>query len=210
MPLPAPFIHPTAIVEGGVKIGDGTEVWDNVHVRGPSSIGERCIIGGKSYVSYDVIIEDFCKLNSFVYVCAGVHIEKGVMISAGAVFANDRYPRAANPALTAALPSGPPAQMPRTRVGRGATIGASAVVGPGLEIGHFAMIGMGAVVTRPVGAFHLVVGNPAKTVGFVCRCGHSTGRFEGDFRLEAGERVCPACATRYSILDGLVTVADNS
>ena len=91
-----PFVHATAIVEQGVQLGEGTKVWDNVHIRRDARIGKSCIIGEKTYVAYEVVIGDFCKLNAQVYVCAGVTIEDFVMISAHAVFTNDRFPRAGN------------------------------------------------------------------------------------------------------------------
>ena len=96
-----PRIHPTAIVEPGVDIGDGTAVWDNVHLRGPSTIGRDCIVGEKTYIAYDVVIGDLCKLNANVYVCAGVTIEAGVMVAAHTVFTNDLLPRATDPDVQA-------------------------------------------------------------------------------------------------------------
>ena len=91
-PLSA-WIHPTAEVEEGVVLGEGTRVWSHVHVRGPSRIGRDCIVGEKSYIAYDVEIADRVKINAFVYLCAGVRVEEGVMIAAGVVFTNDRWPR---------------------------------------------------------------------------------------------------------------------
>ena len=93
-------MHPTAIVEDGVEIGPGTSVWSHVHIRGPARIGADCIIGEKTYIAYDVDIGDRVKINAFVYICAGVTIEDGVMISAGTVFTNDRFPRATMPDLS--------------------------------------------------------------------------------------------------------------
>ena len=88
-------IHPTAIVEANVQLGDGTSVWDNAHIRHGAIVGEQCIVGGKSYIAYDVRIGHRCKINASVYICTAVTIEDGVMISAGTVFTNDRFPRAA-------------------------------------------------------------------------------------------------------------------
>ncbi len=165
-------VHPTAIVEAGVVIGAGTAVWDNAHIRGPHTvIGEQCIIGEKSYVAYGVTIGDRVKINAFVYVCTAVTIETGVMISAGVTFTNDRYPRATTPDLTTLRSSEPDEETLATVVRAGATIGARAVIGPGLTLGRFSMVGMGAVVTRDVPDFHLVVGNPARTVAAVGRDG---------------------------------------
>lgn len=170
-------IHPSAIVEAGVEIGPSTALWDSVHVRGPGTrIGEECIIGEKTYIAYDVVIGNRVKVNAFVYICAGIRIEDGVMVSAGTVFTNDRFPRATTPDLGELLSSEPPDDMPLTVVRRGATIGAGAVIGPGLEIGAFSMVGMGSVVTRNVGPHVLVAGNPARPRGLVCICGEPWSR----------------------------------
>ncbi|HUP80740.1 MAG TPA: hypothetical protein VM260_19475 [Pirellula sp.] len=92
-------VHPTAQVEDGCKIGDGTSIWDNVHIRFGTQVGEQCVIGGKTYIAYNVRIGNRCKINSSVYICNGVTIEDGVMISAGTIFTNDRFPRATTPDL---------------------------------------------------------------------------------------------------------------
>ena len=180
-------IHPTAIVEDGAEIGDGTAIWDNVHVRAPSVIGSDCIVGEKTYIAYDVSIGDRVKINAQAYICAGVTIETGVMISAGVIFTNDRFPRATTSDLSELRPSEPDEFTEETLVGAGTTIGAGAIIGPGLEIGRFATIGMGSVVTRSVGDHELVVGNPARRIGYVCRCGHRLGE----------DRGCPQCGTAF-------------
>ena len=166
-------IHPDAIVEDGVSIGDNTAIWDNAHIRSPATIGIDCIIGEKTYVAYGVSIGNRVKINAFVYVCTAVTIEDGVMVSAGTVFTNDRFPRATTPDLAELRASEPDASTLPTRVREGATIGANATIGCDLTIGRFAMIGMGSVVTRSVPDFHLAVGNPAVSVGCICRCGQS-------------------------------------
>ncbi len=189
-------IHPTALVEDGVEIGSGTSVWDNVHIRGPATIGSDCIVGEKTYIAYGVTIGDRVKINAFVYICTGVTIEDGVMVSAGTTFTNDRYPRATSSDLTTLRSSDPDEDTLATLVREGATIGAAATIGPGLEIGRFAMIGMGSVVTRSVPDFGLVVGNPARLVGSVCRCGEP---------LPAGAEVhCERCGLAYVVTDGTV------
>src|SRR5689334_19766088 len=88
-------VHPTAIIEDGVTVGARTSVWDHVHIRRDASIGSDCIIGEKTYIAYGVSIGDLVKINAMVYICAAVTIERGVMISAGTIFTNDRFPRAA-------------------------------------------------------------------------------------------------------------------
>ncbi len=197
-----PRIHPTAIVENGVEIGAGTSVWDNAHLRGPSKIGSNCIIGGKSYIAYGVEIGDFVKINSFVYIPNAVRIGNGVMISAGTIFTNDITPRATDPDISELLDSGPQDSTLPTFVGDGATIGAGSKISGGISIGKFAMIGMGSVVTKDVGAFHLVFGNPAKLKGAVCKCGQVLvrGSLEGQGRV-----TCPKCGRQYSYQDGVVS-----
>lgn len=165
-----PRIHETALVEPGVELGEGTSVWDNVHIRGPARIGRDCIVGEKTYIAYGVTIGDFVKINAQVYVCTGVTIADRVMIAAGVIFTNDRYPRAFD--LEGGLAdSGPNEETLSTFVGEGATIGAGALIGPGLTIGAYAMIGMGSVVTSDVPPHGLVFGNPARLRGHVCTCG---------------------------------------
>ena len=192
-------IHPTALIEEAVEIGDGTAVWDNVHIRGPAKIGSDCIIGEKTYIAYDVVIADRVKINARVYICAGVTVDSGVMLSAGVTFTNDRFPRAATPDLSELRPSEPDEETLDTLVREGATVGAGAVIGPGLEIGRFAMVGMGSVVTRSVGDFHLVLGNPARLFGAVCRCGEPIARRDDDGAMLDGEVTCHRCGRGYTI-----------
>jgi UDP-2-acetamido-3-amino-2,3-dideoxy-glucuronate N-acetyltransferase len=187
-------IHPSALVEEGVEIGDDTSIWDNVHVRGPAQIGSECIVGEKTYVAYGVAIADRVKINAQAYICTGVTIETGVMISAGVIFTNDRFPRATTPDLSRLRPSDPDETTESTLVREGATIGAGAIIGPGLQIGRYAMVGMGSVVTRDVADFALVVGNPARQIGYVCRCGE---------RVDENHR-CPRCGERLRLVESLV------
>src|SRR5579883_2284686 len=184
------MIHPTALIEEGVRIGAGSSIWDNVHIRRSASIGEECIIGEKSYIAYDVKIGNRVKINAFVYICTAVTIEDGVMISAGTIFTNDRFPRATTPDLRELRSSAPDEQTLPTLVREGATIGAGSIIGPGFAIGRFAMIGMGSVVTKAVPDFHLVVGNPARSIGYVCRCGEPFARFSAGELPEIGAATC--------------------
>jgi UDP-2-acetamido-3-amino-2,3-dideoxy-glucuronate N-acetyltransferase len=192
-------IHSTALIEPGVEIGPGSSIWDHAHLRGPSRLGAECIVGGKSYIAYGVEIGNRVKINSFVYVCNGVTIEDGVMISAGVIFTNDRFPRATTPDLARLRPSHPDEHTLPTLVREGATIGVGAIVGCGLEVGRFAMVGMGAVVTRSVPDFHLALGNPARSVGCVCRCGEPLLRFPAGGAPPPGPIACAACGRAYEI-----------
>lgn len=170
--FPGCRIHPTALIEEGVVLGEHTSVWDNVHIRHGARIGSDCIVGEKTYIAYDVSIGNFCKLNANVYVCAGVTIADYVMLSAHVVFTNDRFPRSFDRTLTGLATSDPTEETLLTHMGIGVTVGANATIGPGLKIGDFAMVGMGSVVTVDVPPHGLVVGSrPAKLVAYVCACG---------------------------------------
>jgi UDP-2-acetamido-3-amino-2,3-dideoxy-glucuronate N-acetyltransferase len=193
-----PRIHPTAIIEDRVKLGNGTSVWDSVHIRHDTELGDECIVGEKTYIAYGVKIGHRVKINSFVYICNAVTIENGVMISAGTIFTNDRFPRATTADLTQPRSSDPDEHTLPTLVREGATIGAGAIVGNDLTIGRFAMVGMGSVVTKSVADFHLVVGNPARVVGAVCRCGPMFVKFSEPF-LVPTDFHCSTCNLRYRI-----------
>jgi acetyltransferase-like isoleucine patch superfamily enzyme len=199
------FVHPTAIIEEGVTLGAGTAVWDNVHIRHSTTLGEQCIVGEKSYIAYGVKIGKRVKINAFVYICTAVTIEDGVMISAGTIFTNDRFPRATTPDLLQLRPSEPDETTLPTLVREGATIGAGCVIGNDLVIGRFAMIGMGALVTRSIPDFHLAIGHPAGSIGCVCRCGHILLRFSRDEKVEGVKQTCSACGLQYSINGDVVT-----
>lgn len=196
-------IHPTAIIEPEVQIGQNTRVWDHVHIRRGARIGEDCIIGEKTYIAYDVRIGHRVKINAFVYICAAVTIEDGVMIAAGTIFTNDRFPRATTPDLRQLRPSLPDEHTRPTRVREGATIGANCTIGCDLTIGRWAMIGMGSVVTRSVGDFILALGNPARAVGCVCRCGQLLSRFD-DAPPPSLSLRCTDCQREYSLDQGAV------
>jgi UDP-2-acetamido-3-amino-2,3-dideoxy-glucuronate N-acetyltransferase len=200
----ATSIHPTALIEAEVEIGLGTAIWDNVHIRRGARIGEQCIIGEKTYIAPEVRIGNRVKINAMVYLCAAVTIEDGVMISAGTIFTNDRFPRATTSDLLHLRPSEPDEHTLPTLVREGATVGAGCTIGNDLVIGRFAMIGMGSLVTRSVPDFHLALGHPAVAVGCVCRCGQLLFRFAdfGDDRFR--EATCTECGRRYSAKPGEV------
>lgn len=198
-------IHPTAIIEANVTLGEGTSVWDNVHIRHDARLGEECIVGGKSTIAYGVEIGNRVKINSSVYICNAVTIEDGVMISAGVIFTNDRFPRATTSDLKSLRSSAPDEHTLATIVRAGATIGAGAIIGCDLEIGRFAMIGMGSVVTRSVPDFHLVVGNPARSIGCVCRCGEPLAKWDDLPEAKPQQVTCRACQLTYEIANRQVT-----
>jgi UDP-2-acetamido-3-amino-2,3-dideoxy-glucuronate N-acetyltransferase len=191
-------IHPTALVEEGVEIGEGSSIWDSVHIRHHARIGEQCIVGEKSYIAYDVRIGHRVKINAMVYICAAVTIEDGVMISAGTTFTNDRFPRATTVDLKQLRSSDVDEHTLPTLVREGATIGAGCTIGNDLTIGRFAMVGMGALVTKSVPDFHLVLGHPAASVGCVCRCGQLLVRWKS-LGADPAELACSACGLPYRV-----------
>lgn len=193
-----PFIHPTAIIEDSVRIGAGTSIWDNVHIRHSTLIGEQCIIGEKTYIAYEVTIGSRVKINALVYICTAVTIEDGVMIGAGTIFTNDRFPRATTVDLKQLRSSDKDEHTLPTLVKAGATIGAGCTIGNDLSIGRFAMVGMGSLVTKSVSDFHLAMGHPAHSVGCVCRCGQVLMYFKE--LTECEEYItCSHCGLQYHI-----------
>jgi len=201
----AALIHPTAIVEEEVRIGCGTSIWDGVHIRREARIGEQCIVGEKSYVAPGVRIGNRVKINAFVYICSGVTIEDGVMVSAGVIFTNDRYPRATTPDLKQLRTSEADEHTLTTLVSEGVTLGAGCRIGCGLVIGRFAMVGMGSVVTKSVPDFALVLGNPARRVGYVCRCGRPFLRFDAGSAAFSATLQCGDCLRSYVLCDDVVS-----
>jgi acetyltransferase-like isoleucine patch superfamily enzyme len=202
-------VHPTAEIEAGVVIGARTAIWGGVHLRGPDTrIGADCIVGERTYIGPGVSLGDLVKVNAGVYLCTGVTLHDGVMVGAGVVFTNDRYPRATTPDLATLRPSGADEHTRPTRVDTGATVGAGAVIGCDLTIGRFAMVGMGAVVTRSVAPFHLVVGQPARPVAIVSRVGEPILRFSGARPPDRADLTCPRSGLRYAVRAGVVEELD--
>lgn len=180
--FPGASIHESAYVDDGVEIGAGSRVWHFCHLSAGARIGARCVLGQNVFVGAGVAIGDGCKLQNNVSVYQGVVIEDEVFCGPSCVFTNVLTPRAFVERKDAYAP---------TRVGRGATIGANATVVCGVTIGRYAMIGAGAVVTRDVADHALVVGNPARRLGWVSRSGERLG----------DDLVCPRTGERYRLDD---------
>lgn len=204
----ATFVHDSADIEAGVEIGRGTAVWAGVHARRGARIGHDCIIGEKTYLGPDAVIGNLVKLNAMVYVPTGVTIDDGVMVGAGTIFTNDRYPRGTDTVLRALRASEADEHTLETRVGAGASIGAGATIGCGITIGRWSMVGMGSVVTRDVEPFHLVVGSPARAIAIVCRCGEPVWRFPHEKAPVDGEARCGTCGLGYRLFAGAVEELD--
>jgi acetyltransferase-like isoleucine patch superfamily enzyme len=162
------FVHETADVHPNAQIGVGTKIWNQAQVRGGAVIGEECIIGKNTYVDADVVVGNRVKIQNNCSLYVGLTVEDGVFIGPHVIFTNDKYPRAIN--FDGTLKSASDWEVWKTTVHYGASIGAGAIILPGINIGRFALIGSGAVVTKDVQDYAVVVGNPAKSIGFVCKC----------------------------------------
>jgi len=162
-------IHPTAEVSTLATIGRGTRIWHHVQVREGVEIGEDCIIGRDVYVDADVRIGNCVKVQNSALLYKGAVIEDGVFIGPRVCLTNDRYPRAITP--WGSLKGADDWAQGVIRIQYGASLGAGAIVVTGVTIGRFAMVAAGAVVTHDVPAYGLVMGVPARLVGYVCACG---------------------------------------
>lgn len=180
------FVHPSAVIDGDVRIGARTKIWHFSHLLSNTSIGERCNIGQNVVIGPDVTIGDGCKIQNNVSVFKGVTLEDGVFCGPSMVFTNIYNPRAEIRKMDQVRP---------TLAKKGATIGANATIICGATLGSYCFIGAGAVVNRNVADHALVVGNPARQIGWVCTCGE---RLTDDLQ-------CPQCGKRYAKKsDGLI------
>ena len=164
------YMHPTAQVAASAKIGDGTKIWMNAQVRENVHMGNDCIIGKDAYIDFEVTMGDRCKIQNGALVYNAAELGDGVFIGPGAILTNDRVPRAET--LDGKLAGADDWHPGHTCIERGASIGAGAILITDIIIGEYAMVGAGAMVTHNVPPYTLVVGNPAREIGYVCRCGH--------------------------------------
>ncbi|MBS0324580.1 MAG: N-acetyltransferase [Proteobacteria bacterium] len=174
-------IHPTAIVDAGALIGEGSRVWHWVHICAGARIGKGCSFGQNVFVGNDVLIGDNVKVQNNVSIYDAVHLEDDVFCGPSMVFTNVYNPRSAINRKN---------EYRQTRVRRGATLGANCTVVCGITIGEHAFIGAGAVVNRDVPAYALMLGVPAQRKGWMCRCG---------VRLAGMGGVACECGARYRI-----------
>ena len=182
-------IHSTAQVSDQASIGSGTRIWNNSQVREGVRIGDDCILGKDVYVDFGVQIGDKVKIQNGTYIYHGAIIESGVFIGPGVIFTNDKNPRAINP--DGSLKGNDDWDVGKIRICYGASLGAGSIILPDVIIGKFALTGAGAVVTQDVAEHALVVGNPARQIGYVCKCATRL--------LQQGRwtYICPKCGDEY-------------
>lgn len=201
------MIDPSASVSAQARVGARTRVWDRVKIREGAVIGEDCIIGTDVYIDAGVCIGDRVKIQNGALVYHGVTVESGVFIGPGAILTNDRFPRSIR--HDGELATADDWTVSKIRLAYGSSVGAGAVVVAGCDVGRFATVGAGAVVTRSVPDHALVVGNPARLLGWVCSCGRRlidergqpvSGTYEGPAMCSRDQRgyaiTAGACAAR--------------
>lgn len=182
------FCHPTAVVDDGAEIGAGSKIWHFAHILPGTKLGERCVVSQNVMIGPKVTVGSGCKIQNNVSLYEGVTLEDDVFCGPSMVFTNVLYPRAHVNRRDEFLP---------TLIRRGASIGANATIVCGNTVGRYAMVGAGAVVTRDVPDFALVLGAPAVRIGWVSRSGDRLGP----------DLVCPRTGERYVLEDGRLSLA---
>ncbi len=182
------FVHESSFIDEPVEIGEGTKIWHFSHILPNTTIGKNCVIGQNVMIGPRVKIGNNVKIQNNVSIYEGVELEDDVFCGPSCVFTNVLNPRAFIERKH---------EFKKTIVKRGATIGANATIVCGVIIGEYAFIGAGAVVTKDVPPYALVVGVPAKQIGWVCKCG-TTLKFEEDFA------VCEYCGNEYRLKEGKI------
>ena len=183
------FAHPTAVIDDGCTIGKGTKIWHFSHIMSHCELGENCNIGQNCVISPQVVLGKNVKVQNNVSIYTGVTCDEDVFLGPSMVFTNVVNPR------SAVVRRG---QYTKTNVGKGASIGANATIVCGHDIGEFAFIGAGAVVTKNVPAYSLWVGNPAKQIGWMSEYGHKL-KFD-----KKGIAVCSESKEKYKLVKGKV------
>ena len=180
--MAAPYIHPSAVVDEGVSLGEDTRVWHFVHVTSGARVGKRCSLGQNVFVGKGVLLGDGVKVQNNVSIYEGVDVGDDVFLGPSCVFTNVNNPRAFIERKN---------EYRKTRIGKGASVGANATIVCGHDLGEYSFVGAGAVVTKHVPAYALVVGNPARRIGWMCRCG---------VKLEnSATPTCASCGDRYAV-----------
>lgn len=212
---PSARVHATADLEPDVNVGAGTSIWHRAQIRTSTRIGAECVVGRDVFIDQGVSIGDRVKIQNAALIYHGVTIEDGVFIGPGAILTNDRYPRAIT--STGDLARADDWEVSPITLSYGSSIGAGAVVVAGCDIGRFAMVGAGAVVTRSVPSHALVAGSPAHRIGWVCACGARLVDANGDPAAAAPGRyaahtdlLCGSCGRRYAYVPDAETLEERS
>jgi acetyltransferase-like isoleucine patch superfamily enzyme len=212
---PSARVHETADLEPDVIVGAGTSIWHRAQVRTGARIGSECVIGRDVFIDEGVVLGNRVKIQNLALVYHGVTVEDGVFIGPGAILTNDRYPRA----LTSSgdLARADDWVVSPITLRYGCSIGAGAVVVAGVDVGRFATVGAGAVVTRTVPSHALVAGSPARRIGWVCACGARLVDSNGDpMAAEPGryaahlELICPACGRTFAYIPDAETLEERT
>lgn len=180
------YAHPTAVIDEPCTIGEGTKIWHFSHIMAGSRIGPRCVIGQNVMVAPQVTLGCGVRVQNNVSLYTGVICEDDVFLGPSCVFTNVVNPRSFVERKSEFRP---------TVVRRGASVGANSTILCGNSIGRYALVGAGAVVTRPVAPFAVVEGNPARPMGHICRCGEL-------FRFDGNLHACPSCRAVYLQVEG--------
>jgi UDP-2-acetamido-3-amino-2,3-dideoxy-glucuronate N-acetyltransferase len=212
---PSARVHATADLEPNVTVGAGTSIWHRAQLRTGATIGAECVIGRDAFIDEGVVIGNRVKIQNAALVYHGVTVEDGVFIGPNAILTNDRYPRAIT--STGDLAAAADWEVSPITLREGSSIGAGAVVVAGVDVGRYAMVGAGAVVTRSVTSHSLVAGNPAKRIGWVCACGERLVDANGDpVPAEPGryaahtELICAGCRRTYTYVPDSESLEERS
>lgn len=177
------FVHESSYVDEDCEIGEGTKIWHFSHIMKGCKIGSHCNIGQNVVISPDVVLGEYVKIQNNVSVYTGVVCEDGVFLGPSCVFTNVVNPRAFIERKN---------EYRKTVIKKGASIGANVTIVCGHDVGRYAMVGAGAVVTKDVPDYAMVYGVPAQVRGYVCQCG-------GKIRFSDGEASCPVCGKKYQM-----------
>jgi UDP-2-acetamido-3-amino-2,3-dideoxy-glucuronate N-acetyltransferase len=199
-----PFVHPSAVIDAGAALAEDVKVWHFSHISEGASLGAGTSVGQNVFVARGVRVGAGVKIQNNVSLYEGVEVDDDVFLGPSCVFTNVINPRSF---VTRKH------EYRRTRVGRGASIGANATIVCGHDIGEYAFVGAGAVVTKDVKSFALVTGVPARQVGWMCRCGERLPESAGPEQEtgdgeRSGRMVCGACKARYNLEDDELKLAE--
>ena len=208
-------VHATADLEANVSIGPRTSIWHRAQLRTGATIGADCIVGRDVFIDEGVVIGDRVKIQNLALVYHGVTVGDGVFIGPGAILTNDRYPRAVT--SSGDLATADDWTVSPITLLEGCSIGAGAVVVAGTEVGRYAMVGAGAVVTRNVTNYALVAGSPARRIGWVCACGERLLDANGepapadpDRYAAHTELTCGSCGRTYAFIPDAETLEERT